>query len=129
MLGRSLSGQSTTTIWTTLLTDTARAEAVIALATSETATSLFARFAAITSHGIGISTSCASVHLTHMKNKMIASMLALTAILTGCNKSPKNTSDSQGVQGQPYNGEIYRTADGRTTLTLISPRECLNKAV
>jgi uncharacterized protein YecT (DUF1311 family) len=59
-----------------------------------------------------------------MNKTSIAAILTLAAFTPGCNKSPGIASDSPQVQAEPFHGQVYRSFDGRTTLTLISEDEC-----
>ena len=60
-----------------------------------------------------------------MNTKLLAGIFAIAALSAGCNKSPTITTDSNAhVQAEPFHGEIYRSVDGRTVLTLISRDEC-----
>ena len=59
-----------------------------------------------------------------MNTRLLPTVLAATCFLVACNKSPNITSDSPNVQAQPFHGQVYRSFDGRTTLTLISRDEC-----
>ena len=64
-----------------------------------------------------------------MNLKLVLTLPILAAILAGCDKSPGITTN-QGTQSQPrveaeaFHGEIYRSLDGQTALTLISRDEC-----
>lgn len=64
-----------------------------------------------------------------MKTKHVIAFAALTAILTGCDKSPnitttQNTVSQPRVEAEAFHGEVYRSLDGQTALTLISRDEC-----
>ena len=59
-----------------------------------------------------------------MNIKPVASIFVLAAFLFGCNKSSNISTDSSQAQAEPFHGQVYRTFNGRTTLTLISAAEC-----
>lgn len=65
------------------------------------------------------------VYRTHMKNAtFLVTFIAVPLLLVACNKSPNITSDSPQVQAEPFQGQLYRSFDGRMVLTLISRDEC-----
>lgn len=59
-----------------------------------------------------------------MNTKRLSALLAAASLLIGCDKSPNIASDSQQVQAEPFHGQVYRSFNGRSTLTLISQDEC-----
>lgn len=63
-------------------------------------------------------------------NSVTTRVLFLLVILpaVGCEGTPKetvtgNTAGNSGLEARPFNGEAYRTQDGRSAITLISPVE------
>ena len=58
-----------------------------------------------------------------MYTKLLASLFLIAAFSTGCDKSTSTTKSGQ-VEAAPFHGEVYRSYDGQSVLTLISPDEC-----
>lgn len=60
-----------------------------------------------------------------MNRKLTTTLLLLASFWAGCDKPPTaSTNPAAPVQAEPFHGEVYRSFDGRTTLTLISRDEC-----
>ena len=59
-----------------------------------------------------------------MNIKLIAITVVACALAIGCDKPPNVTSDSKQVQAVPFHGQVYRSIDGMSVLTLISEDEC-----
>lgn len=67
-----------------------------------------------------------------MNIKLVSILAACVFFTAGCNKSPTpptaNNSDSQPapapIQAEPFHGQVYKSLNGRTTLTLVSKDEC-----
>lgn len=67
-----------------------------------------------------------------MNIKPISILAACVFFTAGCNKSPTTpTADSNGsqpppapIQAEPFHGQVYKSIDGRNTLTLTSKDEC-----
>jgi hypothetical protein len=67
-----------------------------------------------------------------MKSKLITILATLAILTAGCGKSPNaNGNASQPppptpppIQAEPFHGQVYKSLNGRTTLTLVSKDEC-----
>jgi len=68
-----------------------------------------------------------------MNIKPIAILAVCTFLIGGCGKSstpPTTTSNNNSqsppapIQAEPFHGQVYKSLDGRTTLTLVSKDEC-----
>jgi hypothetical protein len=67
-----------------------------------------------------------------MNIKPVVILAACAFFFTGgCNKSPTSTTANNSgnqqpppVQAEPFHGQVYKSLDGRTTLTLVSKEEC-----
>jgi hypothetical protein len=56
--------------------------------------------------------------------KLITCLFVVATLATGCSKSPNITTDSSQLQAEPIRGQVYRSLDGGTVLTVISRDEC-----
>jgi hypothetical protein len=59
-----------------------------------------------------------------MNTKLIAYILVICSLSSGCNKSPHIMTNTPQVQAEPFHGQVYRSPDGQKSLTLISVDEC-----
>lgn len=67
-----------------------------------------------------------------MKSKLITILATLAILTAGCGKSPNTNSNASQpaqptpppIQAEPFHGQVYKSLNGRTTLTLVSKDEC-----
>lgn len=66
-----------------------------------------------------------------MNIKSLGTLVALGFLTGGCNKSPTspiaNNTDSPrppAIQAEPFQGQVYKSLNGKTVLTLVSKDEC-----
>jgi hypothetical protein len=67
-----------------------------------------------------------------MNIKPLAILAALSFLTTGCNKqaapppTPSNAvaQSPPSIQAEPFHGQVYKSIDSRTVLTLVSKDEC-----
>lgn len=60
-----------------------------------------------------------------VKSKPLVLLLAFAMVVAACKKpSSRSTDIREPVEAEAFHGEVYRSLDGRTALTLISRDEC-----